>query len=437
MFGGVVVLGGAYGLHEAGILKLPAETDAQTKQLITAAETKITDLESQLTQLGQSNLGQETQQRVSEIETRLNGLQQSVQEAVSSAAASSGSKLASDVAELKSEVAALNERLSQASPQGAASGSGAGEAASAMSAAVTALETKVSDLQKTLDTTASEAGASSQAVASLQETLKSLQSELTALGSRVQNADATAKAAQTAVATSDTSLKTLADTQARASDTLSSLSTDMQTMSKTNAAAFDGIRSELAALSARLTTVENGMGDVTAREVAARALSVSALKAAVDSGQPYATELAAVKAGLPPGTDLKALEQYASTGVTPAASLIAQFPGVARKIYATFAQPEQSGDILDSLLASAKSIVTVRGPGSGNGTGPAATLRRMENAVSKGDLSAALTAYGELPETARTAGSDWAQKARARVEVDTLTSKASQEVLSELARKGS
>ena len=61
----------------------------------------------------------------------------------------------------------------------------------------------------------------------------------------------------------------------------------------------------------------------------------------------------------------------------------------------------------------------------------------MENAVSNGHLSEALVAYGKLPEAAQAAGADWAVRAKARVAVDALTDKASQEVLNALAAKDS
>ncbi|MCV0427318.1 MAG: hypothetical protein K5905_17795, partial [Roseibium sp.] len=280
-------------------------------------------------------------------------------------------------------------------------------------------------------------GKLSGSLSGLETELGSLKTSLAEVQSRLQNTEATAKAAQTAVSTSDVSLKTLADSQARATETLSSLSADIKSVGDANSSALEDIRAELSAISKRLSQVESTMGDATARETAARALSVSALKSAVDSGRPYETELAAVKAGLPSDIDLKALEANAKDGVEPVSVLIAQFPSVARQMFQTFSEPDHSGDVLDSLLASARSIVSVRGPGDADGTGPEAALRQMENAVSNGNLNSALTAYDKLPEAAQAAGADWAARAKARVAVDALTDKASQEVLNALAAKDS
>jgi hypothetical protein len=299
------------------------------------------------------------------------------------------------------------------------------------------LEDRLSKLEGETTASTGEANKLSGSVTGLESEVSALKTQVSDVENRVQNAEATAKAAQTAVSTSDVSLKTLADSQARATETLSSLSADINSVGAANSAALETVRAELDAISKRLQHVESTMGDATAREVAARALSVSALKSAVDSGRPYATELAAVKAGLPSDIDLKALEAHAESGVEPVSVLIAQFPPVARKIYQTFSEPDHSDDVLNSLLASAKSIVAVRGPGDADGTGPEAALRRMENAVSNGNLEGAITAYQDLPDAAKAVGSEWIARAQARVEVDGLTDKASQEVLNALAAKDS
>ncbi|MDN3720954.1 mitofilin family membrane protein [Roseibium salinum] len=102
-----------------------------------------------------------------------------------------------------------------------------------------------------------------------------------------------------------------------------------------------------------------------------------------------------------------------------------------------FSKPDPDGDVLDSLLSSARSIVSVRGPGDADGSGPEAALRRMENAVASGDLNGALAAYEMLPGAAQEAGADWATRARARVEVNALTDRATQELLDALAAKDS
>jgi len=445
LIGGILVLGGGFGLYQAGIVKLTPEQDQQLAGALSAAERKIADLESQLGDLTSSVSSQDTSGTVSALESKVAELEGKLEDTVSSASAD----LAPAVDALKQDLESLRSDLA-AAPAGDGGTASvdlkpledritALETASQSSAPVdlSPLEQKLSELETSASSATSETDKLSGSVSGLETQMSDLKASVAEVETRLSNTEATAKAAQTAVSTSDVSLKTLADSQARATETLSSLSADIQSVGAANTAALEGIRAELDAISKRLSAVEATMGDATAREVAARALSVSALKSAVDSGRPYETELAAVKAGLPSDIDLAALEAHAETGVEPVSVLIAQFPPVARTVYQTFSEPDRSGDVLDSLLSSAQSLITVRRSGSGSGEGPNAALQRMENAVKSGDLAAALTAYKDLPEAGQAAAKDWAARAEARVEVDNLTDKASQEVLNALAAKDS
>ncbi|GAB4576609.1 MAG: hypothetical protein Tsb0019_00890 [Roseibium sp.] len=445
VIGGILVLGGGWGLHEAGLVKLSPQQDPQLTGALRAAERKISDLEDKLAGVTSSVSSQDASGAVAALESKVSDLEGRLSDAASSASAD----LAPAVESLRNDLEDLRGEIASAP---AAAGDGASvdltplqDRISALeNAAATQTETDLAQLESRLSEVESSATSATSAADKLSGTLSGLETELgdlkTSLGeidTRLANTEATAKAAQSAVSTSDVSLKTLADSQARATETLSALASDIKSVGAANTAALEDVRSELEALSNRLTAVEATMGDATAREVAARALSVSALKSAVDSGRPYQTELAAVKAGLPSDIDLAALEAHAATGVEPVSVLIARFPPVARQIYQTFSEPDRSGDVLGSLLSSAKSLVSVRGLGDGDGTGPDAALQRMEAAVSGGDLKAALAAYQELPEDSRSVASDWAERAQARVEVDDLTEKASQEVLDALAGKDS
>lgn len=439
------MLGGGFGLHQAGILKLTPEQDQELASALSAAQSKITELEQKLGDVSSSATGQDAGAAVAALESKVSSLESDLQNAVSLASAD----VTPAIDALKQDLESLRGEIASA-----ASGSGEGvsinlkpletrlaalesSAGSQSQVDLKPLEDRLSKLEGETTASTGEANKLSGSVTGLESEVSALKTQVSDVENRVQNAEATAKAAQTAVSTSDVSLKTLADSQARATETLSSLSADINSVGAANSAALETVRAELDAISKRLQHVESTMGDATAREVAARALSVSALKSAVDSGRPYATELTAVKAGLPSDIDLKALEAHAESGVEPVSVLIAQFPPVARKIYQTFSEPDHSDDVLNSLLASAKSIVAVRGPGDADGTGPEAALRRMENAVSNGNLEGAITAYQDLPDAAKAAGSEWIARAQARVEVDGLTDKASQEVLNALAAKDS
>lgn len=446
VIGGILVLGGGFGLYQAGIVKLNPEQNQQVTSALRAAERKIADLEGKLGDITSTVSSQNTGSAVSALERKVTALEGKLNDAASSASADLGPA----VDALKKDFESLRSEMASAPVGGGGDGAPVNlkpledrlaalekTTQSDNQTDLAPLEKRLAELETSSSSTSSEADKLSGSVSGLETQLSDLKTTLADVETRLSNTEATAKAAQTAVSTSDVSLKTLADSQARATETLSSLSADIKSVGEANTAALESIRAELESLSKRVAAVEATMGDATAREVAARALSVSALKSAVDSGRPYGTELAAVKAGLPSDIDLAALEAHAKTGVEPVSVLIAQFPPVARKVYQTFSEPDHSGDVLDSLLSSAQSLITVRQSGSGEGDGPNAALQRMENAVKSGNLAAALEAYKALPETGQAAASDWAACAEARVEVDNLTDKASQEVLNALAAKDS
>ncbi|WP_428687067.1 hypothetical protein [Roseibium sp.] len=443
VIGGILVLGGGFGLHQAGLIKITPEPNQQMANALSTAEGKISDLEKQLGALSSGGNTGADNSAVSALEAKVAALESRLDNATPASSPDvvpAMEALQKDVESLRSDMASLGSgdgapvNLKPLEDRMAAleKASNAGTAVD-----LEPLEARLAKLEAASNSTTSEADKLSGSVTGIETQVDGLKKTLSEVETRLQNTEATAKAAQSAVSTSDVSLKTLADSQARATETLASLSADIKSMGTANSAALEDIRAELDALSKRLASVEATMGDATARETAARALSVSALKSAVDSGRSYETELAAVKAGLPTDIDLTALEAHAASGVEPVSVLIAQFPPVARSVYQTFSEPDREGDVLDSFLASAKSLIAVRGPGDADGTGPEAALRRMENAVSAGDLSGALAAYKDLPETARTVASDWAARAQARVEVDALTEKASKEVLNALAGKDS
>lgn len=445
VIGGILVLGGGWGLQQAGLVKLSPQQDPQLAGALRAAERKISDLEDKLADVTSSVSSQDASGAVAALESKLSDLEGKLEDAASSASADLApavDALKQDLEDLRGEVAAAPAAGGDGTPVDLSPledriAALENAAATQTETDLGPLESRLSELEGSATSATSAADKLTGSVSGLETEVGDLKMALSEIDTRLANTEATAKAAQSAVSTSDVSLKTLADSQARATETLSSLAADIKSVGAANTAALEDVRSELDALSKRLAAVEATMGDATAREVAARALSVSALKSAVDSGRPYQTELAAVKAGLPSDIDLTALEAHAATGVEPVSVLIAKFPPVARRIYQTFSEPDRSGDVLGSLLSSAKSIVSVRGLGDGDGTGPDAALQRMEAAVSGGDLKAALAAYRELPEDSRSVAADWAARAEARVAVDDLTEKASQEVLGALAGKDS
>jgi hypothetical protein len=160
------------------------------------------------------------------------------------------------------------------------------------------------------------------------------------------------------------------------------------------------------------------------------------LRNAVAPGHPYAAELAALKSLIPDPGDLGALPLHADTGIPTTAALA----GILTKLAETSAAPPPAPaetSILDSMVASAKSAVSIRRIGADTtGDEPAAVLARAEAALSQGDLAASIKEVESLPAPARDAFAGWLDDAKARASANDSLSKLESTVLASLGGGG-
>lgn len=161
----------------------------------------------------------------------------------------------------------------------------------------------------------------------------------------------------------------------------------------------------VAAIEAEIGTLQSDVDDAAAT---ARADAQDRLRLAVESGQPYAAELAE----LPDAPD--ALAANAETGIPRADALAADFPPLARaSLRAARADETLDGGGIASLAGR---FLNARSLEAREGDDPDAILSRAEAALRQGDVPAALDEIGALPEEARAPLGDWIVRARARVE---------------------
>lgn len=386
--GAAVVAAAGYGLNQAGYLPAgPGAPDTEVRSLIDASQTRIAELEGRLAEFSRSDrtAGPDAlaafDKRLAELEGR-----------VSSAADGAGQALAAEVDKLGEGLSELRRFVSSGS---------AGE-----SAGLASLQQE----QEALKASAGELSAKFEALQGQASAIATLQTQAASLDDRLGATEAGTKAAQ----------ETSAALAARLEELSGKVTANTQILA--------GLKNDIAALQGRLEPLESRVGDATAREVAARALAVAALQTALETGRPYATELAALAATLPEGKDLSALSAHAESGVPSASRLIAEFPKAARAMSAALDRPS-SGDLVGTFLANARSLVSVRRLDAGDEASPEAALARMEASVAAGDLAAALTAYDTLPDAAKAAGADWAGSARARVEAERLAGEVAATVL--------
>ena len=148
----------------------------------------------------------------------------------------------------------------------------------------------------------------------------------------------------------------------------------------------------------------------SAASVAVLALSLEQRFAA---GAPFSAELAALTR-LGVGADaLAPLKPFAESGAPSLASLAASWAKVEPAVAAAAPPSERSG--WQRLFDHMRALVRVRRVGetaaNDESEPPAA---RIGAALERGDLVAALEAYGRLPEASRAAGAAWAEAAKAR-----------------------
>lgn len=175
----------------------------------------------------------------------------------------------------------------------------------------------------------------------------------------------------------------------------------------------------------------------TGREFAAsRAVVAQATTEALRAGAPLADNLAALK-GLGVADDKIAdLSTFAKTGAPTAAQLTAQWRGLRDKVVALDA-PASGAGFGDKLLAKAKSVFHVTWAGQGAQNSISATVSRVDMALQRNDLAAAVAACDEFPAVAKNLVADWQIAATRRLKADAAARALLSESISAIGRSSS
>lgn len=181
----------------------------------------------------------------------------------------------------------------------------------------------------------------------------------------------------------------------------------------------------------RIATLEKSLADIAAKVEAqadqpriALAIAASALKAAVDRGGPFASEVETFAAVAPDSPELAELRALAKEGVPARAELLAAAPDAAIAMIGAARTVDENAGFFERLLASAESLIKVRPIGVVEGEGVDAIVARMEAALKAGDLARALAEYETLPEGPKAAGAAFAGQIRLRQKAEELVDKA-------------
>ncbi len=165
----------------------------------------------------------------------------------------------------------------------------------------------------------------------------------------------------------------------------------------------------------RLDQVESAIQQMPdQRRLAVLGVASAALTRAASSGRGFAVELAAVSDLAPDLAALKDLNAYAKDGAPVALDLAKTLPDKA--ILNSVAIAKNAG-VSDRVWASMKSWVNYRAKGDPS-SGVDTAVGTMADALTKGDVPAALASWQTLPDAAKGASEPWGSQLRARAAVD-------------------
>jgi hypothetical protein len=202
-----------------------------------------------------------------------------------------------------------------------------------------------------------------------------------------------------------------------ATKSLSDNAAAMSRRAEAGDAALRETNSRIDKLTATLSDVQT-----TARSAAAGsdrasrlAVAASALRNAIEHGDPFTAELAIVKPLAPDPNAVALLEPFAASGVPGNAALGQELSAILRPILRASGEPVRDGGFLDRLQANAEKLVRIRPVGEETrGDDRPAILARAEQRAAQGNISGALTELAKLPGDAREPVQGWIGKAEAR-----------------------
>jgi hypothetical protein len=158
---------------------------------------------------------------------------------------------------------------------------------------------------------------------------------------------------------------------------------------------------------------ETGAGSDRATRLA---VAATALRAAVERGDPYAAEFAIVKPLASDAAAIAALEPLAASGLPSQAALGQELAAIIRPMLLAASEAPRDGGFLDKLQANAEKLVRIRPIEEARGDDRAAVLTRIEQRAAQGNVGGALIELSKLPAEARAQVQlqAWTAKAEAR-----------------------
>lgn len=202
---------------------------------------------------------------------------------------------------------------------------------------------------------------------------------------------------------------------------LAALEERLAALQSTASTAQDTDSQKLDELSNRLAEAEKTLKEQPGEAAVSRAIAATYLKAAVDRGDPFLTEVETFAALAPEDPAVQELRALAANGVKSKAQLASSFNEQAKLVLDAVNQPATGEGFTDRLLASAQSLISVRPVGNVEGTDAGAILARMEDKLKNGDIKGASLEWDGLPEPGKKATEPYKADLERRARVDELT----------------
>ena len=342
---------------------------------------------------------------------------------------------------VNAEVAQLREQLAAAtSAQGEA---GSSIDLSPLEQRMAALESSTADLtsiRQSAETAGQTAQGANEAAQGASETAAAAQeaaqgaTEASERGARdaadalkqASAANETASAAQQAATNAQQTANTAQTTAQSALETANSAADTASAANEAASAASSKVDNAVADLDQRVAAIED------ANQRAAIALAAANLKSAIDAGGPFAQQLETFATTAGAGEATESLRTFAAEGVPSERQIAEQWPQVEARISNALTPPRPNAPVSDQFMAGLRSLVNVRS----SDTPPAAdqsdtaVLSRLDAAIRSGDLDAFVSEWDQLPDNAKQASADFADKVRARLTAQQIVSSTLQGAIS-------
>src|SRR5205823_1979873 len=144
------------------------------------------------------------------------------------------------------------------------------------------------------------------------------------------------------------------------------------------------------------------------------AVVAAMLRAAIERGEPFGSELRAAQVLADDPAVLAPLEGFATSGVPAAATLARELARLTPSLLNAGAAPAPDASILARLQSSAGKLVRVRPIEEMPGDELAAIVARIELRAAQVDVAGALAELAKLPPVLSAPAQAWTDKARAR-----------------------